>query len=317
MLNIKEIKIFSGSSNKSLAKEIADYLKLPMGNIVLKTFADGEIYVRIDETVRGRDAFVVQSMCRPINNHIIELLIMIDALKRASAARITAVIPYYGYSRQDRKSMGREPITAKLVANMLTAAGADRVLTVDLHSDQIQGFFDIPLDHLSAVPILSDYIIGRRLKKLVVVSPDAGGTKRARRMAKILKVPMAILDKRRGEHNTVAEIRVIGNVKGRTAVIIDDIIDTGGTITEAISVLKQKGARDIYVCTTHPVFSDPASERMKKSDIKEVIITNTIPLPKKKMLKRIKVLSLAPLLGEAIRNIHEEGSVSALFDTRI
>lgn len=315
-VNINEMKIFSGSSNKELAKEIVDCLKIQLGEVTLKKFADGEIYARIEENVRGIDVFVIQSTCRPINKNLIELLIMIDALKRASASRITAVIPYFGYARQDRKASGREPITAKLVANLLTAAGADRILTVDLHSDQIQGFFDIPLDHLTSLPILTDYVLEKRLRNVVVVSPDVGGSRRARKMANILKTSLAIFDKRREQHNVVAEVNVVGNVRGKTAILVDDMLDTGGTMTEAISAIINKGAKDAYICVTHSIFSDPAIERIKKSDVKEVIVTNTISLQKNKKINKIKVLSVAPLLAEAIKNIHESKSVSALFDKR-
>jgi len=310
------MKIFSGSANKELAKEIAEHLNMQLGEVTLKTFGDGETYVKIKENVRGVDAFVVQSTCKPVNNHLLELSIMIDALKRASAARITAVIPYFGYARQDRKATGREPITAKLVANLLTAAGADRVITMDLHSDQIQGFFDIPLDNLRALPIIANYFQEKRLKNVVVVSPDVGGVKRARKMASILKVPLAILDKRREKHNLVAEVNVIGNVRGKTAILVDDILDTGGTIMEAVSAILEKGAANTYIAIVHPVFSDPAIERIKKSNVNEVVVTNTIPLPKNKHISKIKILSVAPLLADVIRNIYEGKSVSELFNKR-
>ncbi|NQV08272.1 ribose-phosphate pyrophosphokinase [Candidatus Woesearchaeota archaeon] len=307
------IKIFSGSSNKPLAKEIADYLKLPLGKITLKKFLDGEIFARINETVRGVDIFVLQSTCSPVNNNLMELSIIVDALRRASARRITVVTPYFGYGRQDRKAHAREPITAKLVANLLTATGADRIVTIDLHSDQIQGFFDIPLDHLTSLPIIANYLEKKRLKNMVIVSPDAGGVRRARRLAKILKKPLVILDKRREEHNAVAEVHVIGNIKGKTAVFVDDMIDTAGTMIQAVSAVFERGAKEAYICATHPLFSGPAISRIKESKVKEIIVTNTIPLPKEKQTNKIKQLSVAALLAETIKNIHEESSVSVLF----
>jgi len=310
----KKLKIFSGNANPELAEEIAQYLGVPVGSAKVTRFSDGEIQVKINESVRGADVFIVQPTCTPINENLMELLILIDAVRRASARRITAVMPYYGYARQDRKTRARDPITAKLVANILTASGAKRVICMDLHAGQIQGFFDIPVDHLPGVPILADYLRKRGLENVVVVSPDLGGVTRARELAERIGASIAIIDKRRPEPNVAEVTNIIGNIRDKTVVMVDDIIDTAGTITVGAEALKQRGAGDIYVCCTHPVLSGPAIERLKSAPIKEVIVTNTIPVQGDKMIDKIKVLSVAPLLGEAIIRIHEDLSVSVLFD---
>ncbi len=310
----KKLKIFSGNANPELAEEIAQYLGVPVGAAKVTRFSDGEIQVKINESVRGADVFIIQPTCTPINENLMELLILIDAVRRASAKRITAVMPYYGYARQDRKTRARDPITAKLVANILTASGAKRVICMDLHAGQIQGFFDIPVDHLPGVPILAEYLRKRGLENAVVVSPDLGGVTRARELAERIGAPIAIIDKRRPEPNVAEVTNIIGNIQDKTVVMVDDIIDTAGTITKGAEALKQRGAGDIYVCCTHPVLSGPAIERLKSAPIKEVIVTNTIPVKGEKMIDKIKVLSVAPLLGEAIIRIHEDLSVSKLFD---
>ena len=309
-----DIKLFSGRSNSKLAQEIADYLGTTVGPILIKNFADGEIYVQIQESVRGDDIFIVQPLCNPVNENLMELLIIIDAFKRASAKTITAVIPYYGYARQDRKTSGREAITAKLVADMLTTAGANRVLAMDLHTGQIQGFFNILVDHIYATPVLVNYIKSLNLnpEEMVAISPDTGGVVRTRHFAKNLGCSLAIIDKRRDKHNEAIASHVIGEVTGKHCVIFDDIIDTAGTICEAARVLKEKGAKDIYVCAAHPVFSGPALQRLNDAPIKEVIVSNSIPLGSN-IPEKIKQLSVAPLLGEAISRIHDDESVSSLF----
>jgi ribose-phosphate pyrophosphokinase len=309
---MNDLKIFSGNANRPLAEEIAAYLKVPLGEARLGRFSDGEISFQILENVRGADVFVVQSTCPPVDSNLMELLVMLDAFRRASAWRTTAVIPYFGYARQDRKDKPRVPISAKLVANLLTTAGAHRVLALDLHAGQIQGFFDIPVDHLFAAPVLVEYFRKRAMTQLVVVSPDAGGVERARAYAKRLGADLAIIDKRR-EHANVAEVlHIIGDVAGRTALIVDDMIDTAGTLREVAHVLVKQGAREVFACCTHAVLSGPAVERIRESPITEVVVTNTIPL-RAKETDKITVLSVAPLLGEAIRSIHEETSVSRLF----
>ncbi len=310
----KKLKIISGNANPALANEICDYLGIPLGASSISRFSDGEIKVRIKENVRGADVFVIQPTGHPVNENLMELLVVIDALKRASARRITAVMPYFGYARQDRKMGAREPITAKLVANLLTASGVDRVIAMDLHAGQIQGFFDIPVDHLPAVPILADYLVRCGLEDVVVVSPDVGGVLRARGLAERVGAPLAVIDKRRPEPNVSEVINVIGEVEGKTAVILDDMIDTAGTVVQGSQVLKDLGAREVYVCCTHPVFSGPAIERISQSVASEFIVTNTIPLAPEKKLPIIKVLSVAPLLGETIVRVHENLSVSKLFD---
>ncbi|MDN5276272.1 MAG: ribose-phosphate pyrophosphokinae [Clostridiales bacterium] len=310
------IKIFTGNSNPELAREIARYLGVPMGNAEVGTFSDGEICVNIYETVRGADVFVIQSICHPVNDNLMELLIMIDAFKRASAGRITAVIPYYGYARQDRKAKARDPITAKLVADLITSAGANRVLTMDLHAPQIQGFFNIPLDHLLGMPILAQYFIERGLEgeDVVVVSPDVGSVTRARSFANRLNSSLAIVDKRRPRANVAEVMNVIGDVKGKKAILIDDLVDTAGTLTQAALALVERGATEIYACCTHGVLSGPGVERVKNSPIRELVITNTVPLPPEKRIDKIKILSVAPLFAEAIDRIYEDISVSPLFE---
>lgn len=314
----KEIKIFAGNSNRELAEEIARKLNKKLGDAEIGRFSDGEISVKINETVRGADVFVVQSTCHPVNENLMELLIMIDAFKRASAGRITAVIPYYGYARQDRKARARDPITAKLVANLITSAGADRVLTMDLHAPQIQGFFDIPLDHLIGVPILAKYFIENvDLENAVVVSPDLGSVTRARNFATKLDLPLAIVDKRRPKANVAEIMNIIGDVKDKTAIMVDDMIDTAGTIVAAAQALMDYGAKEVYACCTHPVLSGPAVERIQSSPIKELIVLNTIPLPPEKKIDKIKVLSVADLFAEAINRIYEDVAISTLFDEYI
>lgn len=309
-----EIKIFTGRSNPQLAYEIADYLGTTVGPMVVKNFSDGEIYVQIKESIRGDDVFIVQPTCNPVNKNLMELLIMIDAFKRASARNITAVIPYYGYARQDRKTAGREAITAKLVADLLTTAGPDRILAMDLHTGQIQGFFNILVDHIYSTPILAKYIKEKNLSDIVMVSPDAGGVERTRVFAKKLNAPIAIIDKRRSAHNVAEVSNVIGDVAGRTAILIDDMIDTAGTICEAAKLLKKTGAKAVYVCACHPVFSGPAIQRLEDAPINEVIVCNTIPLKPDNMIGKVTQLSIAGLLGEAIARIHDESSVSQLFE---
>ena len=310
-----DIKLFAGRSNSRLAEEIAEYLGTTVGQMVIKNFADGEIYVQVQESIRGDDIFIVQPICNPVNENLMELLIMIDAFKRASAKSITAVIPYYGYARQDRKTSGREAITAKLVADLLTTAGADRILAMDLHTGQIQGFFNILVDHIYSTSVIVDYLKKLNIPNddLVVVSPDMGGVARSRYLAKQMDTPMAIIDKRRNRHNEAIAVNIIGDITNKTCIMFDDIIDTAGTICGAAQLLKDKGAKDVYVCATHPVFSGPALERLEKAPIKEVVVTNTIPLNKNFLPEKIKQLSVAPLLGEAISRIHDGESVSALF----
>ncbi len=310
---VTRLKLFSGNANVELAKEICAFLCVPMGAADVRRFSDGEINVEIRDNVRGVDVFIVQSTCPPVNDNLMELLILMDALKRASAQRVTAVIPYYGYARQDRKVLPRAPITAKLVADMLTAAGVSRVLTVDLHAGQIQGFFNIPVDHLYSAPVMLDYIKSNYGNDIVIVSPDAGGVERARAFAKRLHVPMAIIDKRRVMPNVAEVMNIIGEVDGKTAVLLDDMVDTAGTLVMSADALKKKGARKVYAMTTHAVLSGPAIERLEKSVIEELVVTDTIPLGAKASCKKLKVLSVAGLLGEAIKRIHFHDSVSSLF----
>lgn len=311
----KELLIFSGRANITLAKGICKYLRMAVGKSHIYDFSDGEIGVRITENVRGSDVFLIQPTCDPVNKNLMELLIMIDAFKRSSAERITAVIPYYGYARQDRKVEPRVPITSKLVADLITAAGASRVLTVDLHAGQIQGFFNLPVDHLYTAPILVEYIKSKRMKDIVIVSPDAGGVERARAFAKKLNTSLAIIDKRREKPGIARAMNIIGDIRGKNAMIVDDIIDTAGTLMEATNALLKNGAKGVYACCTHPVLSGPAAERITQSPLKEVIVTNTIPLnEKQRACNKIKVLSVAGLLGEAIKRIHAATSVSSLFN---
>lgn len=311
-----KLKVFSLNANESLAKQVAEEIGCPLGRCSVKRFSDGEVQINIEESIRGCDVFVIQSTSNPVNEHLMELLIMIDALKRASARTVNVVMPYYGYARQDRKARSREPITAKLVANLLETSGADRVIAIDLHAPQIQGFFDIPIDHLVAEPILTEYFKQKGINsdEVVVVSPDHGGVTRARKMADRLKAPIAIIDKRRPRPNVAEVMSIVGNVDGKTAILIDDIIDTAGTITIAASALVESGAKEVYACCTHPVLSGPAIERIDNSLIKELVVTNTIELPETKKSPKIKQLSIAKLLADAIIRVFEEKSVSTLFD---
>jgi len=308
-----ELKLFTGNANPSLAQEIADSLGIPLGKAEVHRFSDGESQVRINENVRGADVFVLQPTCPPVNDSLVELLVMLDAFKRASPRRITAVLPYYGYARQDRKVLPRVPISAKLVANLITAAGAQRVLALDLHAGQIQGFFDIPVDHLFAAPVMIDYLGKKHLHDVTIVSPDAGGVERARAIAKRLRAGLAIIDKRREEPNVPVFMHLIGDVKDKDVVIIDDIIDTAGTLMQAVEALKREGARRMLACGVHPVLSGPAIERIESSPLEEVVVTNSIPIPAERRIEKMAILSVAPLLGEAIRRIHDEESVSTLF----
>ena len=311
----KRFKIFCGSSNIALCEEICKFVGVPMGEARLQRFSDGEVHFQLLENVRGADVFLVQPTCFPVDQHLVELLIMMDALKRASAGRITVVIPYYGYARQDRKDRPRVAITSKLVADLLTTAGANRALLVDLHAAQIQGFFNIPVDHLFASPVLVSHFRDMKLPDLTVVSPDAGGVERARFFAKKLDVPLAIVDKRRTDINVTEVMNVIGDVRGRTCLILDDIIDTAGTLVKTADALLEQGAKEVYACATHPVLSGPAIERIRESRLKQVVVTNTIPLSEEaRGLAKIKVLSIAGLLGRAIESIHMETSVSSLFN---
>ncbi len=309
----KDIKIFACNSNKPLAEKIAAQLGLPLSKCDVGTFSDGEIAISIGETVRGSDVFVIQSTCTPVNNNLKELLIMIDALKRASAGRITAVIPYFGYARQDRKSKSRDPISAKLVADLITAAGADRVLTMDLHAAQIQGFFNIPLDHLEGMPILSQYIERKEIEDLVIVSPDLGSVNRARKIANRLDVPIAIIDKRRPRPNVSEIMNIIGDIKDKNLLIIDDIIDTAGTLCNAANALKERGAKSVRACATHGLLSGPAIERIRDSALEELILLDTVPLNPEKKLDKIKIESVAPIFAQAIQRVYADQSVSTLF----
>ncbi|GGB71310.1 ribose-phosphate diphosphokinase [Fictibacillus barbaricus] len=308
------LKVFTLNSNKELSKEIAQHIGIELGESSVTKFSDGEIQINIEESIRGCEVYVIQSTSDPVNQHLMELLIMIDALKRASAKTINVVMPYYGYARQDRKARAREPITAKLVANLLETAGATRVIAIDLHATQIQGFFDIPVDQLLGVPILANYFANKELDDIVIVSPDHGGVTRARKMADRLKAPIAIIDKRRPRPNVSEVMNIVGNIEGKTAILIDDIIDTAGTITLAANALVENGAKEVYACCTHPVLSGPAMDRIQNSQIKELVVTNTIVLPEEKKIDKVTQLSVAPLLGEAIIRVHEQLSVSKLFD---
>lgn len=315
MADHQKVKVFSGRANPTLAREIAQYLGTDLSEAIIKNFSDGETYVRINESVRGHDVFVVQPTCRPVNENLMELLLMIDALKRASANSITAVIPYFGYARQDRKTVGREAISAKMVADLITAAGATRVLAMDLHTGQLQGFFNILVDHLFVTPVILNYLCQKNLTDLVIVSPDAGGVERARVYAKKLNAPIAIIDKRRSEHNKAEVYHIIGDVAGKNAIIIDDMIDTAGTMCAAAQLLKEKGAQQVFAAAAHPIFSGPATDRIANSMFDEVIVTNTIPLsPEAEACSKITQLSVATLLGEAIHRIHADDSVSQMFE---
>ena len=311
-----ELKVISGTANQSLAKEVAKHLKVKLTPVEIKRFNDGEIYVRILESVRGSDVYIIQPTSPDANLNLMELLIAVDALKRASPQRITAVIPYFGYCRQDKKIVAREPITVKLVAKMIEAAGVDSVMTFELHVPQLQGFFDIPSDNLDLIPLYAERILSKKIKDIVFVAPDVGGAARARALARVLHAPIAIVDKRRPKPGIAKVEHVIGNVKNKTVVIVDDIIDTAGTITEAASILKKHRAKDIYVLATHPILSGPAVERIKKSPIKEIFVTNTIELPKEKKIKKIKIISIAPLLSETIKRQHE-GTPMGIFYNKL
>ncbi len=314
-LSNTRLRIVSGTSNPDLSKEIASYLGIKNVPLVSKRFADGELYVQIQQSIRGCDVFLIQPTCAPVNDSLMELMIMVDACKRASARQITAVIPYFGYARADRKTSGRESITAKLTANLLEKSGVDRVLAMDLHSAQIQGYFDIPCDHIYGSPVLIDYLESLDLGEIVVVSPDVGGVARARAFAKLMKdAPLAIIDKRRSAHNISESLTVIGEVKDKTAILIDDMIDTGGTICSGANLLRKEGAKRIFACASHAVFSPPAHERLSAKNLfEQVIVTNSIPVSEKEYFPQLKVLSVANMLGEAIWRIHEESSVSSMF----
>lgn len=309
------LKILSGTANPDLAREVADYLELSVAPVKIQPFSDGEIYVQIQESVRGVDCFLMQPTCSPVNENLMELLILLDALKRASAGRITVVMPYFGYGRQDRKAAGREAITAKLVADLLTTAGAQRVVTLDLHAPQIMGFFNILVDHLYASPVLLEFIRALGRKDFVLVSPDVGGVARARAFAKKLDdSPLAIIDKRRSQHNVAEVFSVVGDVKGKVAIMVDDLVDTAGTLVKGAELLRKEGASEIYACATHAVLSGPANKRIDDSPIKKLIVTNSIPHDPKKISKKIVQMSVAKLLGEAIARIHDDSSVSELFE---
>lgn len=312
-----DLRVFCGNANRNLAAEIAKCLGTALGDAACSRFSDGEISVRINENVRGRDVFIVQSTSPPSNENLMELLILIDAAKRASARRITAVVPYFGYARQDRKDQPRVPITAKLVANLITAAGADRLLTIDLHAGQIQGFFDIPVDHLYAINVFVEHFSKLKFASLVAVSPDVGGIKMARAYSKRLDASLAIVDKRRVSDTQAEVMHILGEIEGKTVVLVDDLIATGGTVKEAAIALKKDGAKDIYAAITHSVLCGPALRIIKESPLKEMVVTNTIPLDEAKKVPKIRVLSVAPLLSEAIKRIHNEESVSSLFDPTI
>lgn len=310
----REIKIFTGNANERFAKSICKELNIELGDSQVGRFSDGEISVHISDSVRGADVFVIQPTCPPINENLMELLILIDALKRASAGRINAVVPYYGYARQDRKTKAREPITAKLVADILTTAGADRVVSMDLHAGQIQGYFDIPVDHLTGVPILAEYFRNLVDKETVVVSPDIGGVRRARNFASLLDLPIAIIEKRRPKANVSEVMNIIGDIKDKNVILVDDIVDTAGSLTKAAKVLKDFGAKKVYACCTHPVLSGPAIDRLKDSVIEKLVVTDTIPLTEDKQIDKIEVVSVAPLFAEAIKRIYSNESISKLFD---
>ena len=311
---LNDFWIFSGNSNLALSKKICEFLKMPLGGAKVTTFSDGEIQVEIEDNVRTKDVYIIQSTCCPVNNHLVELLLMLDAMKRASASRITAVIPYYGYARQDKKVAPRVPISAKLMADLITTAGANRLITLDLHAGQIQGFFNIPVDNLFAAPVILNYIRNNFANDIVIVSPDAGGVERARAFAKRLQATLAIVDKRRSAPNEAKAMAVIGDVRGKIAIILDDMVDTAGTMTEAVGVLLQNGATEVHACCAHPVLSGPAVGRIQSSEIKSLVVTDTIPLaPEAAACDKIKVLSIAELMGEAIIRSNRGDSVTSLF----
>lgn len=309
-----DLKIFTGNANPELAQEIAEHIGVSLGECAVTHFMDGEVQIKLGESVRGSNVFVIQPTSAPVNEHLMELLIMVDALKRASAKTINVVIPYYGYARQDRKARARDPITAKLVANLLEKAGASRVICMDLHAGQIQGFFDIPLDHLVGMPILANYFRAKNIQNPVVVSPDMGGVTRARALAERLEAPLAIIDKRRPDVNVAEVMNIIGEISGKTAILIDDMIDTAGTITLGARALLERGAKEVYACCIHPVLSGEGVNRLQASDIREVVVTNTIALAPEKRIEKIKVLSVAELIAEAILRVHTHRSISQLFD---
>ncbi|MBI2170052.1 MAG: ribose-phosphate diphosphokinase [Actinobacteria bacterium] len=311
----KRLMLFSGRSNVPLAEEIAHHLGVSLGDVDLSTFANGEIYCRFEESIRGADVFILQAHGHPINENIFEQLIMIDAAKRASAKRITAVCPFYGYARQDRKAEGREPITARLLADMFMAAGIDRLVTVDLHTGQIQGFFDMPVDHLRALPVLADYLASVTEGPVTVVAPDAGGGKLARHFANELDADIAFIDKRRppGTHNLAEAMEVVGNVEGRTCILVDDMIDTGSTVTSAAELLKERGAVEVFIAATHAILSDPAVDRLKNAPVREVVVTNTVPVPAEKQFENLRVLSIAAIVADALDAVFEDTSVSEIF----
>jgi len=309
----RSLMVFSGRGNPELSRKVAEKLGIELGEVEIKTFADGEIYVKYGQSIRGADVFIIQPTCRPVNENLMELLIMIQAARLASAARVTAVVPWMGYSRQDKKSCPREPITARLVADIMQAAGVDRVVTMDLHAGQLQGFFSVPVDHMTALPMIAEYFKAKNLDDIVVVSPDAGGMKTAKRMADRLGCPVAVLSKLRPAHNVSRVMYVIGEVEGKSAIIVDDIIDTAGTLVNGVEALLEKGAREVYAACSHPVLSDPAYERIAASPLKEVVVTDTIPLRQGKDRSKIVVLSTASILADTIRSVFADESVSALF----
>ena len=309
-----KMKLFACNSHPELAKEVADLMGIELGKCTVSKFSDGEISINVWESVRGADVFIIQSTCNPVNDNLMELLIMADAMKRASAATINAVIPYYGYARQDRKAKARDPITAKLVANLLTAAGIDRVITMDLHASQIQGYFDIPVDHMIGLPTLTNYFVEKGLEDIVVVSPDHGSVKRARQMALRIDAPIAIVDKRRQEANKSEVMNVIGDVAGKNCILLDDMIDTAGTICNAAKALMDLGAKAVYACATHGVLSGPAIERLEASPIKELVLLNTLPIPESKQIDKMTILSVGPVFAETISRVYQKGSISAMFD---
>lgn len=312
-----DFKVFTGNAHPALAQEIAEKLGRPLGNATVSKFSDGEISVNVGESVRGMDVYIVQPTCAPVNDNLMELLILIDAMKRASAGRINAVMPYYGYARQDRKAKARDPITAKLVADLIMAAGADRVLTMDLHANQIQGYFDLPVDHLIGLPLLAKPFKEMNLQNVVIVSPDHGSVTRARNFAEFFNCPIAIVDKRRPEPNKSEIMHIIGDIEGKNCILVDDMIDTAGTIVNAANAIKKLGAKNVYACATHGVLSGPAIERLRGSVIKEIVVLNTMPVPPEKRLPNMTVLSVAPLLAEAITRVHGNGSISELFSSEM
>lgn len=314
MEDTSKLKIFTGSSHPALAKEISDYIGVPLGKAICGRFNNGEIQIMINESVRGKDCFIIQPTGAPVNDNLMEILIMVDALKRASARHITVVVPYYGYARQDRKTRGREPISSKLVADLLTVAGVTRVVTMDLHAGQIQGFFNMPVDHMLSSSLLADYVKSKKLENLTIVSPDLGGVTRARELADRVGAPIAIIEKRRPEPGVAKVMNIIGEVKDRNCFVVDDIVDTAGSLCEGANALMEYGARGVYAAVCHPVLTDPAIERIKASAIKELVVTNSLPIEKYKMIDKMTVLSIAPILGEAILRIFHDASVSQMFD---